>query len=172
MAKYLKAVGFLTAFLIVLGVAESHEARASDLVKMLTSQLGVTDQQASGGAGSILNFAKGQMSAGDFNVVSDALPETNSLIAAAPSRSSSSDAMGSATSMLGGSSSGSAGGLTADATSAAGGLGDMAGVTSAFSDLGMSPEMVNEFVPVILEYAQTTGSEQAMKLLQGALTGL
>ena len=50
--------------------------------------------------------------------------------------------------------------------------GDVAGVASAFSNLGMSPDMVNQFVPVILEYAQSAGSEQAMQLLQGAFTAL
>ncbi len=53
-----------------------------------------------------------------------------------------------------------------------GGLGDMAGVAGAFSELGMSPDMVNEFVPVILEYTQSAGSEQAMQLLKGAFTAL
>ena len=48
----------------------------------------------------------------------------------------------------------------------------MTGVASTFSDLGMSPEMVNEFVPVILEYSQSVGSEQTMQLLKGAFTAL
>jgi nitrate reductase assembly molybdenum cofactor insertion protein NarJ len=48
----------------------------------------------------------------------------------------------------------------------------MAGVASQFSDLGMSADMVNQFVPVILEHAQTAASEQAMQLLQGAFTAL
>jgi hypothetical protein len=36
----------------------------------------------------------------------------------------------------------------------------------------MSPTMVNEFMPVILEYTQSAGSEQAMQLLKGALSAL
>jgi hypothetical protein len=145
----------IAALVIVLLSTGTGKAQTSDLVGMLTSQLGVSEQQASGGAGSLLNFAKGQMGAGDFDVVSSTLPEVTSLVGAAPEASS--GALGSASSLLGGSSSG---------------LGDVAGVTSAFSDLGMSPTMVNEFVPVILEYTQSAGSEQAMQLLKGAFSAL
>jgi len=95
------------------------------------------------------------MSSGDFDVVSSALPEVGGLMDAAPKENS--GLLSSGSSLLGGSS---------------GGLGDMAGVAGAFSDLGMSPDMVNEFVPVILDYAQSAGSEQAMQLLKGAFTAL
>ena len=95
------------------------------------------------------------MGVSDFDVVSSALPGVDSLIGAAPDTGS--GLMGSASSLLGGSSSS---------------LGDMAGMASSFSDLGMSPDMVSQFVPVILDYAQTAGSDQAMQLLQGAFTAL
>ena len=149
------AVAAIAAFVMVLVSAGTGTAQTSDLVGMLTSQLGVSEQQAAGGAGSLLDFAKGQMSGGDFDVVSSALPEVDGLLGAAPEASS--GALGSASSLLGGSS---------------GGLGEAAGVADAFSGLGMSPDMVNEFVPVILEYTQSAGSEQAMQLLKGAFTAL
>lgn len=155
MTRYMQFVGVMAAVLIVLVWTGAGQAQTSDLVGMLTSQLGVSEQQASGGAGSLLNFAKGQMGSGDFDVVSSALPEVDGLMDAAPEASS--GVLGSGSSLLGGST---------------GGLGDMAGVAGTFSDLGMSPEMVNEFVPVILEYTQSAGSEQAMQLLKGAFTAL
>jgi hypothetical protein len=155
MTRILQYFGLMAAVMIVLGVTGTGKAQTSDLVGMLTSQLGVSEQQAAGGAGSLLNFAKGQMGSADFGVVSGALPESGALAGAAPDGGS--GVLGSASSLLGGSS---------------GGLGDMAGVASTFSDLGMSPEMVNQFVPVILEYAQSAGSEQAMQLLKGAFTAL
>ncbi len=164
MVKWIRFYGMIAALVLAFGGANVGQAQTSDLVGMLTSQLGVSQQQASGGAGSLLSFAKDQMSAGDFDVVSSELPDVDSLIGAAPDTGSSAlgslgslGALSSGSSLLGGSS---------------GGLGDMAGVASTFSDLGLSPDMVTQFVPVILEYAQTTGSEQAMQLLQGALTGL
>ena len=161
MVKWIRFYGMIAALVFAFGGANEGKAQTSDLVGMLTFQLGVSQQQASGGAGSLLNFAKDQMSAGDFDVVSSELPDVDSLIGAAPDTGSSAlgalGALSSGNSLLGGSS---------------GGLGDMAGVASTFSDLGLSPDMVTQFVPVILEYAQTSGSEQAMQLLQGALTGL
>jgi hypothetical protein len=155
MTRYLRYFGLMTAFVAVLGVTGTSRAQTSELIGLLTSQLGITEQQATGGAGSLFGFAKEQMGVSDFDVVSSALPGVDSLIGAAPETSS--GALGSATSLLGGSSSS---------------LGDMAGVASQFSDLGMSADMVNQFVPVILEHAQTAGSEQAMQLLQGAFTAL
>jgi hypothetical protein len=160
MIRYLKYFGLTAAFVAVLGAAGPGKAQTSDLIGLLTSQLGVTEQQATGGVGSLLGFAKEQMGIADFDVVSSALPGVDSLIGAAPEAGS--GALGSASSMLGGTSLGGA----------SGGLGDIAGVASSFSELGMSPDMVNQFVPVILEYAQSAGSEQAMQLLQGAFTAL
>ena len=155
MTRYLQYFGLMAAFVAVLGASGTSRAQTSDLIGLLTSQLGVTEQQATGGAGSLFGFAKEEMGVSDFDVVSSALPGVDSLMGAAPDASS--GLLGSASSLLGGSSSS---------------LGDMAGIASSFSDLGMSPDMVSQFVPVILDYAQTAGSEQAMQLLQGAFTAL
>ena len=171
MTRYLQFLGFMATFVAVLGAAEIGRAQTSDLVGSLTSQLGVSEQQATGGAGSLLGFAKGQMGGTDFDVVSSALPDVDGLIGAAPDAGS--GVLGSAGSMLGGSSgSGGSSGLggLSGLGGSSGGLGDVAGVASSFSDLGMSPDMVSQFVPVILEHAQSAGSEQAMQLLKGAFT--
>ena len=174
MVKWIRFYGMIAALAFAFGSADVGKAQTGDLVGMLTSQLGVSQQQASGGAGSLLSFAKDQMSAGDFDVVSSALPGVDSLIGAAPGTGSS--ALSSGSSLLGGSLGGTGSSALSSGSSllggSSGGLGEMAGVASTFSDLGMSPDMVNQFVPVILDYAQTSGSEQAMQLLQGALTGL
>lgn len=153
MTRFSQCFGFVAAVLLVVGVADIGKAQSSGLVGMLTSQLGVSEGQAAGGAGSLFNFAEGQMETADFDVVSSALPEIGGLMGAAPEGSS--GLLGAGSSLLGGSSAG---------------LGDVAGVASAFSDLGMSPNMVNEFVPVILDYTQSAGSEQAMQLLKGGFS--
>ena len=49
---------------LVLG--SSVSAMASNLVGLLTKSLGVTDQQAEGGAGAIFNAASQNMSVADF----------------------------------------------------------------------------------------------------------
>ena len=160
MTKYLQYFGIIAAVVVAIVSTGTGKAQTSDLVGMLTSQLGVSQQQATGGAGSLFNFAEGQMGSSDFDVVSSALPEVNGLMSAAPEGGS--EALGSGSSLYGSS-------LLGGSSS---GLGDLTGVASSFTDLGMSPDMVNEFVPVILEYTQSAGGEQAMQLLQGAFTAL
>ena len=175
MTRVMQYLGFMAAVMVVLGVTGTGKAQTSELVGMLTSQLGVSEQQAAGGAGSLLNFAKGQMGSADFDVVSSALPETNDLIGAAPDVGS--DILGSGSLGSGSLGSGSLGSSSLGSGSSllggsSGGLGDLAGVAGSFSDLGMSPDMVNQFVPVILDYAQSAGGGQTMQLLQGAFTAL
>lgn len=169
MAKRMRFIGLMAVFAVVVGVTGIARAQTSDLVGMLTSQLGVSSAQAAGGAGSLFGFAQGQMSPTDFGSVSSALPEVGGLMDAVPSGGSGAAAAGS--SLMGGTSLGGTSlGGTSLGGSSMGGLGDIAGVTSAFSDLGLSPDMVQQFVPVVLDYAQSTGGSQIMQLLQGAFT--
>ncbi len=119
----------------------------NDLTNMLVSQLGVTQKQATGGAGSILNYAKESLSVDDFSKVASSVPGIDSLLGAVPSAGG---ALGGAASALGGSS-----------------LGGMAAVASQFSSLGLSADMVQKFTPVILDYVKGTGGSDVMGLLSG-----
>ncbi|MEM7173568.1 MAG: DUF2780 domain-containing protein [Pseudomonadota bacterium] len=135
---------------------KSAHADVSALLGSLTSQLGVTEEQAAGGAGSIFNVAKDSLGAGDFDSIASALPGITGLMDSAPNSGggSSSGLLDQGASLLGGS------------DSTAGGLASLAG---PFSDLGLSPEMINQFVPIVLEYANSEGGQQVMSLLQSAL---
>jgi len=124
----------------------------SGLVSSLTQKLGVSNEQATGGAGAILGYAKGKLSKEDYSTVSKAMPESDSLIKAAPKEDNMSSKLGSMTSALSG------GGESA------GGLGALAG---SFGKLGLSPDMAGKFLPVILEYANTKGGSKVSGLLQG-----
>lgn len=130
--------------------------QAPSLVNVLVQQLGITPAQATGGAGSIFSMAQQSMSPTSFGQVSNAVPGMSQLLAAAPA--------------LGGSTSG-AGGLMGSAASALGGssLGNMAALASSFQSLGMGSGMMNQFIPVILQYVQGTGGSSTMGLLQSAL---
>ncbi len=119
----------------------------NDLTNMLVSQLGVTQKQATGGAGSILSYAKESLSVEDFSKVASSVPGIDSLLGAVPSAGG---ALGSAASALGG-----------------GSLGGMAAVASQFSSLGLSADMVQKFTPVILNYVKGTGGSDVMGLLSG-----
>lgn len=130
-------------------------AQDTSLVKLLTQQLGVTETQAQGGAGAIFSLAKEKLSPLDFNQVSNTVPDMNGLLDAAPKKESGLGGMfGGATAMFGG-----------EGTSLEG----LAGLASSFSQLGLSPDMVNQFVPVILNYVKTNGGETVSNLLAAVL---
>ena len=124
------------------------------LVDLLSSQLGVSKNQAQGGAGSIFQLVKQNLSVEDFSSIAKAVPGIDQMMGAAPKIEKSSGALGSISSMMG---------KTSDK------LGGMAGLTSSFQKLGLSGDMVNKFTPIILDYVKNKGGEHAMNLLKGAL---
>jgi hypothetical protein len=146
----------LTVILLgIVAAPTSVFADASQLISMLVNGLGVTQEQATGGAGAIFSQAKQKLSPGDFMKVSDALPGIDSLINAAPKGSGvTSSLTKGATSMLGGSSSTVQG---------------LASVADSFSSLGLSSDMVGKFTDVVLKYADQVGGKEIMSLLQSAL---
>lgn len=137
----------------------SVHADSSGLISLLTSRLGVSNAQAGGGSGALLGYAKQKLSADDFSKVTDAMPETDSLIKAAPKTEGGgglAGKLGGATSLLGGS----------EKTSS---LAGMAGLSESFSSLGLNADMIGQFTPIILEYAKSKGGDVVMSLLKGAL---
>jgi hypothetical protein len=138
----------------VWGIGPSVHAQDQSLVGLLTQNLGVTHQQAEGGAGAIFKAASRNMSVDDFAKVSEALPEATSLMKAIPSSTAGSGTLGSLSSALG---------------SSGGSVSALAGLASTFSQLGMGGDMVQQFIPVILEYAQSKGGEVVSSLLKTAL---
>lgn len=139
------AVLSLAAFLISMPPALAQPAvpggDSSELIGTLTKELGVTPEQARGGAGSLFSIAKGKMPAADFAQVAKAVPDMDALLKAAP-------AMG-------------GGGVAS--------LGTMASAASAFQKLGLQPSMVSKFVPVMSNFVGSKGGADAAKLLAGAL---
>lgn len=146
----------LAASLLVVLIAAVAPAQAQtpELIGMLTSQLGVTEAQAAGGAGSIFGLAKQNLSAADFRQVAGAVPGMDTLLGAAPKAESALPGLGAATSLLGGQA-GTATGL--------------ASLSGSFSKLGMSSGLVTQFVPIVLQYVQSSGGDSVMNLLKGAL---
>lgn len=130
-------------------------AQDTSLISLLTQQLGVTEPQAQGGAGSIFNLAKEKLSPQEFSQVSNTVPDMNGLLDAAPKKETGMGGMlGGATSMFGG------GGSS---------LEGLASLASSFSQLGLSPDMVKQFVPVILNYVKINGGETVSNLLAAVL---
>jgi hypothetical protein len=142
------------AILIGAGIfAASHQAAADTdkLIGSLTDLLGVSGEQATGGAGAVFREAKNNMSAADYSQLLSAIPGIDTLIQAAPEVS---NLAGSASSLLGGSS-GTVKGISA--------------LTDSFAKLGLSPDMVNKYVDVILNFVQSEAGQQTMTMLKSAL---
>ena len=154
MRKALAAVGVTLLISVVFGAFSSVYADATELVNLLTQKLGVTQEQAKGGAGAIFNTAKEKLSAEDFSKVENAVPGMDDLLAAAPK----SDALGG---MTGGMQSFRGGGTEA--------VKGMASLPSSFSKLGLSPDMIGQFTPIVLDYVESKGGATVRKILQGVL---
>lgn len=121
-----------------------------ELIKQLTDNLGVTDDQAKGGAGMIFKLAKEKLG-GDFSQVANAVPGMDDMLSAAGSNGGG-GMLGSVTSALGG-----------------GGLGNLAGLVGGFSKMGLDGDMVGKFVPIILSFVQAKGGDMVKGLLEKAL---
>ena len=124
------------------------------LTEAVVRELGVTETQAQGGAGAIMQYAKNSLTPSEFSEVAATVPDMDNLLSAAPASSS-----------IGGKA------LSA-VSSATGDLGGVPELASAFQQLNLSPDMVGQFVPVIANYVKTFGSDQSASILQSALGGL
>jgi Protein of unknown function VcgC/VcgE (DUF2780) len=127
-------------------------ASQASLTNVLVSQLGVTQQQALGGAGAIFQAAKANMAQQAFTRLSQSIPGMSEMLAAAPQVS---QPLSGATSMLGG---------------AGGAINSMTSLASSFQQLNLSPGMVNQFIPVVVDYVKNTSGQMTANLLQSALT--
>ena len=120
------------------GMAITGEAQA--LVDSLTKDLGVTQQQAAGGAGALLAMAQNNLSADQFGGILDKVPGLDSLL----------------------------GGGSGVASSRLGNISSLQGVAKVFSSLGLSPEMISQFAPKILGFLGNEGvGSTALNALKG-----
>jgi hypothetical protein len=183
--KVLRTVSKYALVLVGLLIASANtgNAQTQSLVDMLVSQMGVTSEQATGGAGAIFNLAKDHLSADQFSQIAQAVPGIDSMMSAAPTAAAESTAggatggvadlskmatgSGESGAMTGMASKGMAGGP--NMTGASGAISKLGSLAGSFEQLGMSPDMVDQFVPVILDYVNSQGGSTAMQLLQGAL---
>ena len=138
----------------LLGVGTPAFSEGLGLAELLVKNLGITTQQAEGGAGSIFNAAKQKMGVEDFSKVTTSMPEVEPLMAAAPKTEKGSGALGGISSMLNKNTSS---------------LGKIAGLYDSFSKLGLSKDMVGQFIPLILDYSKSKGGEVVSNLLKTAL---
>lgn len=135
-----------------------------ELVNQLVQQLGINQQQASGGLGLIMGLAKDKLG-GDFGSLAQHVPGVESLIDAAPKPSGATGAasvvgggIGSALGAVSGLLGGKAGG-------AIGSLGNLASLAGGFKQLGLDAGMIGKFAPIVLNFFQSKGGDSAKALL-------
>lgn len=121
------------------------------LVDILMGQLGVSREQALGGAGAIFQAAQGNMTPQAFATLSQSVPGMNSMLSAAPVSPN------------------LAGGLSTLMGGANNTVGSMAALAASFQQLNLSPDMVGRFIPVVTNYVSQTSGQVTANLLQSAL---
>lgn len=129
---------------------------AKGLLPAISETVGVSDKQAEGGLGSLLELAQGQLGSKDFSSLANMIPNVDGLLSAAPAVASSDSPLG---------------GLLGDSGKA---LGAAQKVYGQFKSLGLSPDQIGQYITVIQGYLQSEGGQAAVDLFNkgtGALAG-
>lgn len=122
------------------GIGAITSALKDPLIGMLTNSLGVTENQATGGVGSILTLAKERLAAGDFDQLASVIPGASKYMAAAKS--------------LG---------------AVKGPVANRAGLDSALGRLGMNADTIGKMLPAVTDFAETAGGDSTRQLLASVL---
>jgi len=123
----------------------------TDLISSLATTANTDTQKAEGGLGSLLSLAQGSMGSNEFGQLSQAFPDAQKLISMAPpvsSQDSSTSGLKSAASML----------LGGKADSAINSLDKASQVKQQFDALGLSAEMIPQFISMTQSFLQGQSS--------------
>jgi hypothetical protein len=130
--------------------------QSGSLTELLMQRTGVTGAQAQGGAGALFQMAKAKLSPDSFGQLEQSVPGMQGMLGAAPALSQQSGLLGGLSSLAGGSS---------------GSAGTLLSVASSFQQQGMSPAMVQQFIPVVIDYVKAHGNDALVNTLSNALIG-
>ena len=128
----------------------------TELIGQIVSQLGVNEEQANGGVGTLFKIAQEKLGAEEFQQVAGALPGLNEVMEKAPAAE---EAGGGLAGMAGSALSAMGGG------GALGKLGTLATAAGAFKSLGLDAGMITKFAPMVMGFAQTQGGDVVKDLL-------
>lgn len=122
----------------------------TELIGQLMNQVGVSEDQAKSGLGTILSFAQKQLSGSDFSQITNVIEGAQELMNAAP-KSATQD---SGNSLMGG----LLGGLTsALGQNSSGGLQTIMGLVDKMDDLNLDGDTIAKFVPIITSFLKSKG---------------
>ena len=127
---------------------------AAGLISSLTDNLGVSTEQASGGMGAILNYAKKNVSSEQFSKLSGAIPGVDSLLSAVPAVATVSE--------------GGLGGLMNKATEYSDSLKNINDLKNQFDTLGLDTGMIMKYVSQAQQYLDTPQGQEAKTMLTDA----
>jgi hypothetical protein len=130
------------------GAAAAAAKASPELVGALSKELGSSPDQAAGAAGALFGVAKSRLNADQFSQIAKAVPGMDSLLGAAPTP---------------------AGGATGALSQLGGSAAGLASAASAFTKLGLKPEMVSKAVPILTSFVTKSGGANVGSLLAGAL---
>jgi hypothetical protein len=116
-------------------------ALKNPLLGTLTSQLGVSEDQARGGLGSYLTLLQEKLAKGDFDKIASLVPGASGYLESAKK-------LGAVT----------------------GPLNNLQGLNGALGKLGMNADTVAKFTPTVTQYLGKLGGPTVQKMLAGALT--
>ncbi|GAA0860043.1 DUF2780 domain-containing protein [Aliiglaciecola litoralis] len=154
------AQGWFESLKSMIGLGEETQEvtpNANDMISMLSQNLGVDADQASGGLGSLFNYVKGNLSDEKFGQLSKALPGVNELIKSAPDISQLKE-------------SGGLSGLMDKAAEYNDSLKAINGVKKQFEALGLKPEMIMQYIEQAKKYLDSEQGQQAKQLLMQGLS--
>ena len=123
-----------------------------DLTERISEQLGVTREQAAGGAGILLQVARDRLSPDEFVTIADSIPAISDIILKAPWFETPPPRR-----------------LLPQLSRLLGGLGSLAGVKSLFAKLGLPKASIRQFVKVLTHFFQEKAGPEVEALLLRAL---
>jgi hypothetical protein len=129
------------------GAAAAAAKESPELIGALSKELGATPEQSAGAAGALFGMVKSRLKPEEFSQIAKVVPGMASLLQAAPEASTT-----------------GAAGVLSQLGGATGGL---ANVASAFSKLGLSPELIAKAVPVLEQFVSKAGGANLGSLLGG-----
>ncbi|WP_166425995.1 DUF2780 domain-containing protein [Paraglaciecola sp. 20A4] len=138
---------------------ESQALDVSSLVSMVSDNLGVSETQSQGGLASIFDYAKSNLSGGDYTELASNIPGLDSLLDYVPEVTSDSSSKSSAMS-----------GLLNKASEYSSSLSSINALKQQFEALGLDTDMISSFVSQINAYL--SGDKDTQALLQSGLGNL
>lgn len=133
--------------------------QAGQLLSSLSSQLGVTQPQATGGTAALLGLAKNNLDPSQFSELTKSVPGLQQL-------TNNSEMLSKASKLLG-----QTGGGATDVGALLNNTKNMADVNSAFSALGMNSDMVSQFAPTLLDYLGKQGLSEPLMTSLASIWG-